>query len=220
LYHGVLRAERQSLKGRLLMKVYGLTGGIASGKSSIAGLFEDLGATLIDADAVARDVVEPGQPAYTEILETFGEDVAMEDGGLDRRKLRRLIFSDPKKRDKLNQIVHPKVLLETGNLLSKAQTAGSRIVIYEAALIVEIGLTQMFEGLIVMDCKPDIQIKRLMSRDKASREDAIRALGSQADPQLRLDAADYVIDNNGTLAEAESKVQDIWAIISNTQQGD
>ena len=195
------------------MKVYGLTGGIASGKSTVALLFEDFGASVIDADKISRDVVKPGGCGYQKILDAFGKSVTMPDGSLDRRKLRKIIFSNEQKRNILNAIVHPLVMKKATSEIEEAKSLGARIVIYEAALLVETGVYKGFDGLIVVDCALDLQKKRLIKRDNLTASEVDKALAAQTDTESRKSVSDYVITNNGTERELFNQVQDIWHAI-------
>lgn len=192
------------------MKVYGLTGGIASGKSTVAGMFGDFGAVVIDADQIARQVVEPGKDAYNKIREAFGKEVLLPNGGLDRRKLRRIVFTDTEKRKLLDSIVHPEVMRETANQLKKAEDNGAEVVIYEAALLVETGLYKGFDGLIVVKCDVEDQKRRLIKRDSVSEKEVGDALKSQSATEEKIRLADYVIDNGRSLSDTLNQVEKTW----------
>ncbi len=196
------------------MKIFGLTGGIASGKSTVARMFEKRGARTLDADAIARDVVRPGQEAYRKILETFGNSILQEDGCLDRAALRRLVFADEEKRRTLNAIVHPEVLAETALNVQLEEDMGTEVLLYEAALLVETGAYQGFDGLIVVDCPPDRQKTRLMARDGLEETEAERIMASQADPETRRKAADFRVDTSVGLEDTQRQVDDIWEQLS------
>lgn len=176
-------------------------------------LFEDFGAATIDADALARRAVEPDKPAYTKVLEVFGKEVRRKNGSLDRRKLRRIIFNDPEKRGQLNAIVHPEVLRETDYLLKRYSRQGVKLVIFEAALLVETGLWQNFDGLIVVVASDELQIERLMKRDRVDMEEAKKSLASQASTYERMQVADYVIDNNSSMENTARQVKNVFSKI-------
>jgi len=192
------------------MNTYGLTGGIASGKSTVAGMFEDLGARLIDADAIARDIAAPGTPLAKKILEEFGDACRLPDGGLDRRKLRRIVFADAEKRNRLNALVHPAVMEESFHRIQSAREEGASVLIYEAALLVETGLYSGFQGLIVTDCSQETQIARLTRRDGVSLEEAKAALASQTGAETRRKAATFLIDTGVSLSELRRQVEQLW----------
>ncbi len=200
--------------GEIIMKVYGLTGGIASGKSTVSYMFEELGATVLDADQLARQIVEPGTREYNRIIDAFGRKVLLEDGRLDRRKLRRIVFANEKKRAILNEIVHPEVMRQSSKRMSLAAESGVRVLIYEAALLVETGMYKNFDGLIVVTCDVKQQRERLMARDHVNTKDIDNALASQSSHEEKLLLADHVIDTKGTHDETRSQVQSIWRTIS------
>lgn len=180
-----------------------LTGGIASGKSAVAGLFENLGVPVLDTDQIAREVVEPGMPAFAQIVESFGRDVLDTAGRLDRRRLRDRIFSDPSQRQLLESITHPAIRAE---LVRRAVAAGGLYQVHVIPLLVEGGRNDMYDRVLVVDCPEEQQIERLMARDQSSAEQAQSILAAQASREQRLAAADDVIVNTGTLADLEQFV--------------
>ncbi|RJO66105.1 MAG: dephospho-CoA kinase [Myxococcales bacterium] len=192
------------------MKIYGLTGGIASGKSTVAKMFAELGARRLDADALAKQATSPGQPAYEQIVEAFGREILQSDGTLDRRKLRRIVFADEALRERLNAIVHPAVMAATAEAFSLFEAGGASIALYEAALLVETGMYKLFNGLIVVDCPEAIRRRRLMARDGVSAEEAEQVFASQATDAERRQAADFIIDASGSLDRTRQQVRRIW----------
>jgi len=194
--------------------VYGITGNIASGKSSVARMFEELGARIIDADEVARAVVEPGEPAWKEIAEEFGKEVLESGGGVNRKKLAEIVFSDEARRKKLNDITHPRIKEKIRDLLKDYEKEGAPVVMVEATLIVEGGgLRSLIEGLIVVTADEETQIERLI-RDKGySRQDAVARLGAQMPAGEKIKHGDYVIDNSGSLDETRRHVKEVWEAI-------
>ena len=192
------------------MKVYGLTGGIATGKSVVAAMFEKLGAGIIDADRIARSLTDPGGRAFDPIVEAFGEEILAEDGAIDRKKLRAKVFDDPEKRGILNRIVHPLIMEAAAGLIEEEEAKGRELALFEAALLVETGLTGMFYGIIVVDCDPEIQKQRLMERDGVSYEEAVKSLASQAPAGIKLKAADFVITNDRSFEDTRRQVNEIW----------
>jgi dephospho-CoA kinase len=181
----------------------GLTGGIASGKSTVADMFAELGAIVIDTDVIAREVVMPGQPALSEIRDAFGDEVIHEDGTLDRAALRQLIFSDDALRLKLEAIVHPKIGQET---VRQATEANGPYQIIVVPLLTESSLIQFVDRVVVVDCDQDTQMSRLLARDTESNAQALRILAAQASREERLAIADDVIRNGGDLESTSAQV--------------
>jgi dephospho-CoA kinase len=188
------------------MRVIGLTGGIASGKSTVARFFAELGVPVVDADQLARQVVEPGSDALAEIARTFGEDVLLDSGELDRKALGAIVFADPEARKKLNAITHPRIAAAGQEALRRHAEAGCDLAIYEAALIVENGLHRAMQGLIVVSLPESEQLERLQARDGIDAEAARERLAAQASLAEKLEAADYVIDNSGALEDTRAQV--------------
>jgi dephospho-CoA kinase len=180
-----------------------LTGGIASGKSAVAKLFEQQGVPVLDTDQIARDVVEPGTPAFAQIVETFGRDVLEASGRLDRRRLRDKVFADPALRQQLEAITHPAIRAELGR---RSEAAGGPYQIHVIPLLVESGRSEIYDRVLVVDCPEQQQIQRVMARDGTTSEQAQQILAAQASREQRLDAADDVIVNTGTLADLEQFV--------------
>ena len=180
-----------------------LTGGIASGKSTVADLFEQQGVPVLDTDQIARDVVEPGTPAFARILETFGREILDASGRLDRRRLRERVFADGAQRQILESITHPAIREE---LARRSAIAGGAYQIHVIPLLVEAGRTDAYDRVLVVDCPEKDQIRRLMARDGSSSEQAERILAAQASREDRLSAADDVIVNTGTLEDLEQFV--------------
>ncbi|MGI9237121.1 MAG: dephospho-CoA kinase [Woeseiaceae bacterium] len=183
-----------------------LTGGIASGKSTVADMFVDLGIAIIDTDVIAREVVEPGRPALEEIRARFGERVIDDDGYLDRRALRELIFSDTNARSDLEAILHPRIGAETRR---QANAAPGPYQIIVVPLLVGSPLRQFVDRILVVDCSEDLQIDRLLARDTETVDQARRILAAQASREERLSIADFVIDNDRGLEDAREQVRDL-----------
>lgn len=196
------------------MRIYGLTGGIASGKSTVARILGELGATLIDADLLARQVVEPGSPALAEIAERFGPEVIGDDGHLDRKKLGAIVFGDDEARAALNAITHPRIGEASQKALAAHAAAGVDPVVYEAALIVENKLYTWMTGLIVVSVPIEVQRQRLMARDDIDEAAAQARLDAQLPLADKVAVADHVIDNSGTLEDTRAQVETLWAAIS------
>ncbi|MGB5131662.1 MAG: dephospho-CoA kinase [Steroidobacteraceae bacterium] len=176
----------------------GLTGGIASGKSTIAGLFAEFGATVIDTDQIARKVVEPGQPTLTALTAALGSGILGADGKLDRHRLRERIFRDAATRRLVEGILHPAIIAE---LVRQAQSASGPYQVLVIPLLVEGGRSDLVDRVLVVDCPEEQQLERLIKRDGETRESAALALAAQATRAMRLLAADDVITNDGDQAK-------------------
>ncbi len=182
----------------------GLTGGIASGKSTVANLFADLGVTIIDTDVIAREVVAPGSPLLPKIAAHFGRDVLAADGSLDRRALRQRVFADPAERQWLEQLTHPEIRRLTDE---RSDVAPGPYSIVAIPLLVETGGKDRFDRVLVVDCEPELQIARLQARDGSTRAQAEAALAAQVSRADRLAVADDVIHNDGDIAHLRDQVE-------------
>ncbi|MBI2880626.1 MAG: dephospho-CoA kinase [Candidatus Tectomicrobia bacterium] len=197
-----------------MLKV-GLTGGIASGKSTIAAMFRRLGAQVVDADQVARRVVEPGRPALKEIAEAFGGGVLRPDGSLDRGALARIVFADAGARARLNAILHPRIWKEEDRLFQMYEAQSPEgIVILDAAVLIESGGAGRMDLMVVVDVDEEDQLRRLASKGMP-REEALARIRAQMPTAEKLKRADYVIDNRGSLERTRRRVGSIWrALVS------
>ncbi len=175
--------------------IVALTGGIGSGKSTVAQTFARFGATIVDADVIARQVVEPGSPALATIAAHFGNEMLQPDGSLNRAALRQRIFSNPDEKSWLNQLLHPLIHQETQRQLAKAR---SPYVVWVVPLLVENGLQDRADRVLVVDVDNETQLARTMARDGISRQQALNILSAQATREQRLAIADDIIDNSGT----------------------
>lgn len=182
----------------------GLTGGIASGKTTVANFFSDLGAPVIDTDIIAREVVAAGAPALDEIRSVFGEDVFNDDGTLDRKAMRKLIFADSDKRRQLESILHPRIREAT---IEQAAAVTFPYMIIVVPLLVESPMRDYVDRVLVVDCSADIQMQRLVSRDADDEEQARRIIASQASREERLAIADDVVLNDGDLDDTRVRVE-------------
>jgi dephospho-CoA kinase len=182
----------------------GLTGGIASGKSTVANLFAALGVPIVDTDVLAREVVAPGTPLLRQITDHFGMQVQSGDGFLDRQELRKRIFEDPEQRKWLEALLHPAIRELTD---ARCKTATGPYVIVAIPLLVETGGEARFDRILVVDCEPELQLARLTARDGSTREEAGRMLAAQAPRAARLAVADDVIHNDGDLAQLRDQVE-------------
>lgn len=193
------------------MLIIGLTGGIASGKSLVARVFKDLGASLIDADRIVHELLEPGQQAWQEVRDYFGDNILLNSKCIDRRKLGEIVFSDAAKREWLNQCLHPRVFeVYTAQVKNMRARQPKAIIVFDAALLVETGYYRQMDRLVVVNAGEDQQIERLISRDKFTREQAESRIKSQMPLSAKLAHADYVVDNTGTREYAESQARDIF----------
>jgi dephospho-CoA kinase len=193
-----------------MLKV-GLTGGIASGKSTVSKIFASFGAKVLDADEVARELLLPGQPAWKRLRQAFGEEFFHPDGTVKRKQLRKLVFANPEKRDQLNAIVHPEVMKEINRrseVLSSSLQA--KVLVVDVPLLLEVGVADRFDKIVVVDARESVQINRLVQRDGISAEEAKQALKAQMPLSEKVELADYVIDNNFTLADTEIQVRKVW----------
>lgn len=193
------------------MHVYGLTGGIGSGKSTVAVMFRNEGIPVIDADRIARDVTAPGEYAYLEIVHRFGREILREDGAIDREKLGDIVFSDPVRRAELEAVTHPRIVEGIAYALQRHAAEGHPAVIVEAALIHEKGRAGMFDAVIGIRCQRLQQIERLVARDGIPEEKALLRLSAQMDIDAKARASDYVIDNSGDLAATRDQVRALAA---------
>ncbi|MDD3579483.1 MAG: dephospho-CoA kinase [Desulfobacca sp.] len=186
-----------------------LTGGVASGKSTVAKYLRDLGVAVIDADELAREVVAPGQPANQAIRQAFGPEFFDPDGTLKREKLGQRVFTDPAARQRLNELTHPWIAQALERQLRRLEAQGVPLVVVEVPLLFELGLESAYDLVIVVDVDRDTQIRRLQSRDRRSYSQIAGMLQAQAPLVDKVRRADYVIDNRGTLEETHQKVKNI-----------
>jgi dephospho-CoA kinase len=191
--------------------VVGLTGGICTGKSAVSRMLEELGAHIVDSDAIAHEIQAPGGPAYSAILRAFGEAILDEAGRIDRRKLGALVFADPRRRAELEAIMHPAIIAESDRRVRGALAAGAQIVVVDAALLVEVGRHRRFPRLIVVVASEGEQIRRLRSRNGLGEEEARRRLAAQLPLAEKRKVAHHVIENSGTLAETAAQVRALHA---------
>jgi dephospho-CoA kinase len=190
----------------------GLTGGIGSGKSEVSALLGERGAVVIDADEIAREVVEPGTPGHAAVVAEFGADVLLPSGALDREKLGRIVFADPDRLAALNAIVHPLVGERMQELMDAAPSGA--VVVYDVPLLAENGLAPMYDEVVVVDAPEETQLERLTSRRGMSEEDARARMANQASREERLAVATHVIDNSGTLDDLKAQVDDLWEALT------
>jgi dephospho-CoA kinase len=189
----------------------GLTGSIGVGKSFVASIFAELGCHVLDADLTAREVVMPGTPGLNAIVEEFGADVLNTDGTLDRKRLGALIFADENRRQRLNYILHPFIIARQDEILREWEREDPKgIGLVDAALMIESGGYKRFDKLIVVHCRPEVQLERLMLRDKLSRDEAQRRIASQMSQEEKQKFADYLIDTSDGFDPARSRTVEVY----------
>lgn len=197
----------------------GLTGGIACGKSTVSQMFVRLGGHLIDFDSLAHEVQEPGQPAWQDIVNFFGADILQPDRKIDRNKLGAVVFNHPEKLKKLNVIVHPRVFEEWWRRLEKIKAQDPHAIVFsDVPLLFEGGMQHLFDLTILVMIEPEEQIERLMTRNNICREDAGVRLSCQMPIREKIQLANIVINNQGTISETEKKVQEIWLELRQREQ--
>lgn len=194
----------------IVVRVIGLTGGIATGKSAVSNILRMLDVPVIDSDELAHRVVEKGQPALEEIAREFGAEVFASDGTLDRRKLGELVFRSPKARKKLEEITHPRIMKMVLEQLARYRLEGRKLVVLDAPLLIEAGLQSMVDQVWVVVCDKDLQVQRLMQRSNLTEEEALERINAQMPLEEKVKYADRIIENNGTLSELEQKVISMW----------
>lgn len=193
------------------IRIIGLTGGIATGKSSIAQFFKEQGVPVIDADQLARDAVLPGSPVLEKIISIFGRDVITQHGELDRKRLGTMIFSDTVKRRQLEEILHPMIRRLAKERIDLAAAAGHQRLIYMAPLLIEASATDRVDTVWVVTVRPEIQLERLMRRNGISRVQAQQIIDSQMPLSEKEQYGSVVIDNSGTEAETRMILENVWA---------
>mgnify|MGYP001283802880 CR=1 FL=1 len=191
---------------KALALVIGLTGGIATGKSTVSEMFKEMDIPVVDADVISREVVEPGELAYEKIVDTFGEEVLHPDGTLNRKKLGSIVFGDEQKRKQLNEIVHPEVRKKMISERDRYVQEGHPIVVLDIPLLFESKLTHFVDKTLLIYVDEDIQLKRLMNRDQSTKEEALQRINAQYPISKKLELADAVIYNNGTIEETKEQL--------------
>lgn len=195
------------------MRRVGLTGGIGAGKSTVARLFARYGAVVVDADALAREVVAPGTPGLAEIVEAFGDGVLSADGTLDRPGLGKIVFTDLASLRRLEAITHPRIQAESSRLVALAEESGAPVLIHDIPLLVENGLPDTFDDVVVVEAPDDVRLARLEGRG-LPREQALERMRAQATNEQRRAAATYVIDNGTTRERLREQVDTVWAALT------
>jgi dephospho-CoA kinase len=189
-------------------KIIGLTGNIASGKSTVAGLLSALGIAVVDADQIAREAVKPGTKALEKITKNFGDDLLLSNGELNRTKLRERVFKDDAARRKLESLLHPAIQKLSELEFERLKKQGAKLIIYEASLLIEAGRYKDFDGILVVICPKEIQLQRLRERDHSlSEKTAEQILSAQMPAEQKAAHADWTITNDGTIDQLRTKVQ-------------
>jgi dephospho-CoA kinase len=196
------------------MLLVGLTGNIAAGKSTVAQLLSERGATIIDADILARRAVERGTAAYEKIVHRWGSAVLGHDRGIDRAALRRIVFDDHDQLEALNGFVHPEVERQRSMLVEEARERGDRVVICDIPLLFEARLVDRFDKVILVDATRPRRLERLVQERQLSETEAMKMIAAQMPAELKRARADFVIDNDGTIADLEKRVRLVWADLS------
>lgn len=200
------------------MIIVGLTGGIASGKSTVSELIKQRGIPVIDADKIAREIVEKGSIVLKDIVNEFGYEILNEDGELNRKKLRELVFNDKRKLDKLNQITHPAIKERILENINRLRDIGCKICIVDAALLIEAKFNEIVDLVILIYVDQKTQIERLIKRDNISKEDALKIINSQMKLEDKIKFADYIVDNTKDIEYTTKQVNNIISSIESLEE--
>jgi dephospho-CoA kinase len=193
------------------MLIVSLTGGIATGKSVVARFLAARGCHIHEADQVARALMDPGRPAWRKVADHFGPGILNADRTIDRRRLAGIIFTDAKERRFMDELIHPLVLEEMRKAAAALESEGrTKVFVSEAALTVEAGFTRYFDKVVVAWCRPEVQLRRLMARDKIDREDALKRIGSQMGLEEKKKHADYLVDTSGDPKDTELRTETVY----------
>jgi len=192
------------------MQIVGLTGGIASGKSTVASIFKNLGIAIVDADSIAKKAVEPNSKALKRLIETFGKQIVGHCGKLNRAALRNIMISDANCKRHIEEIIHPDVMELSLKEISKIRSKGVRFLIFEIPLLYETGLENMFSPIIVVYCPKYIQLERVIKRDKITKNQASAIIHAQLDIEQKKKLADFIIDNSTSIDKLQNQVYNIY----------
>ena len=203
------------------MRLIGLTGNIASGKSTVARMLAERGAVIVDADLLAREVVRPGTPALARIVERWGEGILSPDGVLDRPELRQVVFGDREQLEELNAIVHPEVERLQRERIAEARAAGARVVVSDIPLLFEKHLADQFDAIILVDAPRPVRLERLV-RDRGLHEaEAMDMIAAQMPAELKRARSDFVIDNTGSIDDLRHRVDEVWeALVAGAERSE
>jgi dephospho-CoA kinase len=195
------------------MLLIGLTGNIASGKSTVSQMFAERGATIIDADELAREAVAVGSDGHRKIVERWGDDILKADGGLDRVALRQIVFQEPTELEVLNSIVHPEVSRLRDDLINEARERGDQTVVCDIPLLFERKMTDSFDRIVLVDAPRPVRLERLVRERGLKETEAMDMIVAQMPAELKRARADFVIDNVGTLAQLDARVAEVWSAL-------
>ncbi|MTI61531.1 MAG: dephospho-CoA kinase [Firmicutes bacterium] len=198
------------------MMLLGLTGGIASGKSTVSAILKELGAVIIDADKIAHQSMKYGTRAWEMIVETFGQYIQNDDGSINRRRLAGLVFNDQQKRKELESITHPIIISEIKNIVNSF--ADNEVIVIDAPLLFEVGLDELVDCVWVIYTSRDIQLERLKKRDSLTTDEAESRIEAQLPLKEKCQMADFVIDNNGSIRELKQKIIKLWSDMNENQK--
>jgi len=201
------------------MLLVGLTGNIGSGKSTVAQMLSERGATIIDADVLARRAVELGTPAFGKIVARWGSSILAPDGHLDRAALRRVVFGDHAQLEELNQIVHPEVERLRARLIDQAKRRGDRVVVCDIPLLFERHMTDRFDRIVLVDAHRAIRLERLVKERGLRETEAMDMIAAQMPAELKRARADFIVENDGTFAQLERRINDVWTTLSRDAAG-
>ena len=198
--------------------VIGLTGGVGSGKDLVAKEFERLGAVIIDADTISREVMLPGGEAYPGVVEEFGEEILNADRTIDRKRLGEVVFGDSTKRKRLNAIAHPEIkrIVEDRIEELKGEYGDSRLIVLNAPLLIEVGHHRIVDKVVVVYCEEETQLKRVMARDDLTESEARSRIEAQTSLDRKVEYADFVVDNDGTKEDTLKRVAEVFKELTNT----
>jgi dephospho-CoA kinase len=200
------------------MRIFGLTGNIGSGKSTVAAMLREAGIPVLDADRISQEVTAPGGRAYDPVVQAFGPGIVRDDGSIDRKRLGEIVFSDPASRERLERITHPAIFEAMKEAIAGIEREGHPAAVVEATLIHESGRKGLFEAVISVTCDRETAISRLAARDGMSRSQAEARLGAQMDADRKAGASDYVIDNSGDLEATRRQVERVTRQITSSLQ--
>jgi len=214
-----VRKKYEAIKTATHVFLVGLTGGIASGKTTVAQFLEDLGSVIIDFDILARNVVKPGGKAWQDVVDFFGQGVLFENGELNRKKMSEIVFSEPEKRRALEGFIHPAIADEFVGEVERAASEDNRAIIQVVVpLLIEGRMQELFDTTVVVYTPRERQVQRLMERDGISRERAVGILDAQMPIDEKVGYADFVIDNQGSIDETKTQVQNLWHKLKEQQK--
>ncbi|MBM7624620.1 dephospho-CoA kinase [Sporohalobacter salinus] len=192
----------------------GLTGGIASGKSTVSDILKDIGVSVIDADLIAREIVKPGKIAWQKIIDTFGKEVLLPNQELNRERLGQIIFDDPEARKKIDQITHPEIVKKIKKRVGQLQDQGEEIIVVDIPLLIEVGMVDFFDEIWVVYVSRETQLERLMSRDGIDHQTAVNKVEAQMSLEKKKEYADRLVINEGDKADLRHRILSIWREIN------